>query len=96
MSGKLTGKIAVVTGGSAGIGRGAAKRFAQQGARMFITGRDRAGCQRRAAGSAGHAGRHGQGGGVPGIRCWPRLLAAAQDPGGDATLCGRTQALITT
>jgi NAD(P)-dependent dehydrogenase (short-subunit alcohol dehydrogenase family) len=42
MSGKLAGKIAVVTGGSAGIGLGAAKRFAQEGARVFITGRDRA------------------------------------------------------
>jgi len=42
MNGKLTGKIAVVTGGSAGIGLGAAKRFAQEGARVFITGRDRA------------------------------------------------------
>jgi NAD(P)-dependent dehydrogenase (short-subunit alcohol dehydrogenase family) len=41
MDGKLTGKIAVVTGGSAGIGVGAAKRFAQEGARVFITGRDR-------------------------------------------------------
>jgi NAD(P)-dependent dehydrogenase (short-subunit alcohol dehydrogenase family) len=42
MNGKLTGKIAVVTGGSAGIGLGAARRFAQEGARVFITGRDRA------------------------------------------------------
>jgi NAD(P)-dependent dehydrogenase (short-subunit alcohol dehydrogenase family) len=40
MSGKLAGKIAVVTGGSAGIGLGAAKRFAAEGARVFITGRD--------------------------------------------------------
>ena len=42
MNRKLTGKIAVVTGGSAGIGLGAAKRFAQEGARVLITGRDRA------------------------------------------------------
>jgi NAD(P)-dependent dehydrogenase (short-subunit alcohol dehydrogenase family) len=41
MSGKLAGKIAVVTGASAGIGLGAARRFAQEGARVFITGRDR-------------------------------------------------------
>ncbi len=40
MSGKLADKIAVVTGGSAGIGLGVAKRFAQEGARVFITGRD--------------------------------------------------------
>jgi NAD(P)-dependent dehydrogenase (short-subunit alcohol dehydrogenase family) len=41
MSRKLEGKIAVVTGGSAGIGLGAAKRFAEEGARVFITGRDK-------------------------------------------------------
>src|SRR5437016_14144315 len=42
MSKKLEGKIAVVTGGSAGIGLGAAKRVAEEGARVFITGRDKA------------------------------------------------------
>jgi NAD(P)-dependent dehydrogenase (short-subunit alcohol dehydrogenase family) len=39
MNRKLENKIAVVTGGSAGIGLGAAKRFAAEGARVFITGR---------------------------------------------------------
>jgi len=39
MNRKLESKIAVVTGGSAGIGFGAAKRFAAEGARVFITGR---------------------------------------------------------
>ncbi len=42
MSKKLEGRVAVVTGGSAGIGLGAAKRFAEEGARVFITGRDKA------------------------------------------------------
>jgi NAD(P)-dependent dehydrogenase (short-subunit alcohol dehydrogenase family) len=39
MTGKLAGKIAVVIGGSAGIGLGIAKYFAQEGARVFIIGR---------------------------------------------------------
>ena len=39
MGKKLEGKIAVVTGGSAGIGLGIAKAFAAEGAQVFITGR---------------------------------------------------------
>lgn len=39
MSKKLENKIALVTGGSSGIGLATAKRFALEGARVFITGR---------------------------------------------------------
>ena len=42
MSKKLEGKVAVVTGGNSGIGQATARRFVAEGARVFITGRDKA------------------------------------------------------
>ncbi|WP_087692967.1 SDR family NAD(P)-dependent oxidoreductase [Pseudomonas sp. PE-S1G-1] len=42
MAQTLVGKIALVTGGSSGLGLATAKCFAREGARVFITGRNQA------------------------------------------------------
>ena len=55
MTGKLAGKVAVVTGGSAGIGLGIAEHFAAEGARVFITGRHQAELDKAVAAVGGNA-----------------------------------------
>lgn len=44
----LTGRVAVVTGSSAGIGRAIVSRMAEHGARVVISGRREAECRKRA------------------------------------------------
>lgn len=41
MTGQMTGKVALITGGSRGIGRGIAARFRREGAHVVITARKR-------------------------------------------------------
>lgn len=51
--GKLAGKIVVITGANSGIGLASAKRFAAEGARVFMTGR-RASELKQAVAEVGH------------------------------------------
>ncbi len=56
MSTSMTGKTVLITSGAGGIGRATANGLSSMGARVGITGRDRARAQRVAAGIARESG----------------------------------------
>jgi NAD(P)-dependent dehydrogenase (short-subunit alcohol dehydrogenase family) len=55
MTGKLANKVALITGGSAGIGLSVAKCFAAEGARVFVTGRRQAELDKAVSAIGGNA-----------------------------------------
>ncbi|WP_330294970.1 SDR family NAD(P)-dependent oxidoreductase [Streptomyces sp. NBC_00503] len=83
-SGQLDGKVAVVTGGSAGIGLATAHRFVREGARVFITGRREAELAAAVAELGGSPAAVGVRGDVSRVADLERLYAAVADAGCEA------------
>jgi len=69
---KLSGKVAVVTGGSSGIGLAAAKTFVDEGAYVFIAGRRQSGLDEAKATIGVKLGKKDYIG-----TFWPRLASVA-------------------
>ncbi len=78
--GRLDGKVAVITGANSGIGLACAKRFAAEGARVFITGRRQAELNEAVA-EVGHDARGVQGD-VASLADLDRLYAIVREEAG--------------
>ena len=74
---RLKGKVAVITGANSGIGLASAKRFAREGARVFMTGRRQAELETAVAAVGGDArGVHGD---VSNLADLDRLYAVVRE-----------------
>jgi NAD(P)-dependent dehydrogenase (short-subunit alcohol dehydrogenase family) len=80
MMGRLNGKVAVITGATSGIGLAAARRFAAEGARLFLTGRRK----RELDAAVNEVGNNSRGiqGDVANLADLDRLFAAVKEEAG--------------
>ena len=74
---RLESVAALITGASSGIGRGLARVFLEEGARVFLTARGEARLRETAAAARSRPPRAGR---VPGLRCRGPGLGGGDDP----------------